>query len=79
MDKKSKLASRSQHDDVAGDVKICVLCPIRREKSHGLFSATKQRLVDNGFAAASIVRVEGIDRENQLGIKAHEVISQVFR
>ena len=44
---------------VEPNVRWCIICPMRREISHGMFSKAKRNLVIAGAAAKSINRLQG--------------------
>ena len=81
------LLRRQRRDGIQREnavVRACVLCPVRRERHLGLFSATRNALSEAGLHPSAVRRMQGLDllagRERDRGQTARSVVrASVFR
>ena len=57
----ARRAERTAHASTSRRARAFVLCPLRREMQHGLFSAMRAPLVGAGLAPSCARRLQGVD------------------
>ena len=76
---KAKAKVKVQASSIArSDYRVFVLCPSRREKSHHMFSQTRQSFAAVGCPPSCIKRRQGIDLASGGSAKSNEVCMRYF-